>query len=44
VAGALTSRFTTRSWWLSSLRQLMFGAIAAGATYVVGMAIGVAAR
>jgi VIT1/CCC1 family predicted Fe2+/Mn2+ transporter len=43
-AGALTSRFTTRSWWLSGLRQLMFGAIAAGATYVVGMAIGVAAR
>ena len=43
VAGALTSRFTTRSWWLSGLRQLLFGAIAAGATYVVGMAIGVAA-
>ncbi len=41
VAGALTSRFTTRSWWLSGLRQLMFGAIAAGATYVVGMLIGV---
>ncbi|MCX6467636.1 MAG: VIT1/CCC1 transporter family protein [Pseudonocardiales bacterium] len=41
VAGALTSRFTTRSWWLSGLRQLMFGAIAAGATFVVGMLIGV---
>jgi VIT1/CCC1 family predicted Fe2+/Mn2+ transporter len=41
VAGALTSRFTTRSWWLSGLRQLLFGAIAAGATYVVGMLIGV---
>lgn len=41
AAGALTSRFTTRTWWLAGLRQLMFGAIAAGATYVVGMLIGV---
>jgi vacuolar iron transporter family protein len=41
VAGALTSRFTTRSWWRSGLRQLLFGAIAAGATYLVGMLIGV---
>lgn len=41
VAGALTSRFTTRSWWLAGLRQLGFGAIAATATYVVGTAIGV---
>lgn len=39
--GALTSRFTTRRWWLAGLRQLMFGAIAAGATYLVGMLIGV---
>lgn len=41
VAGALTSRFTTRSWWAAALRQLAFGAIAAGATYLVGMLIGV---
>jgi VIT1/CCC1 family predicted Fe2+/Mn2+ transporter len=41
VAGALTSRFTTRSWWLAGLRQLGFGAIAAIATYIVGTAIGV---
>lgn len=41
AAGALTSRFTTRRWWLAGLRQLMFGAIAAGATYVVGWLIGV---
>jgi len=41
VAGALTARFTTRSWWLSGLRQTLFGAIAAGATYLVGMLIGV---
>ncbi|MEJ8278533.1 VIT1/CCC1 transporter family protein [Pseudonocardia spirodelae] len=43
VAGALTSRFTARSWWAAALRQLAFGAIAAGATYLVGMLIGVGA-
>ncbi|GAA3057468.1 VIT1/CCC1 transporter family protein [Pseudonocardia yunnanensis] len=43
VAGALTSRFTTRGWLFSGLRQLAFGVIAAGATYLVGMAIGVSA-
>ena len=43
VVGALTSRFTDRPGWLSALRQLMFGAIAAGATYLVGSLIGVAA-
>jgi VIT1/CCC1 family predicted Fe2+/Mn2+ transporter len=41
VAGAATSRFTTRSWWFGGLRQLAFGAIAAGATYLVGSLIGV---
>jgi VIT1/CCC1 family predicted Fe2+/Mn2+ transporter len=39
--GALTSRFTQRSWFLAGLRQLLFGAIAAGATYLVGTLIGV---
>jgi len=41
VAGAVASRFTTRSWWLGGLRQVGFGAIAAGATYLVGALIGV---
>jgi vacuolar iron transporter family protein len=41
VAGALVARFTTRSWWWNGLRQLLFGAIAAGATYVVGTIIGI---
>ncbi|HXV93579.1 MAG TPA: VIT1/CCC1 transporter family protein [Pseudonocardia sp.] len=41
VLGALTSRFTTRSWWVSGLRQLAFGALATGATYLVGSLIGV---
>jgi vacuolar iron transporter family protein len=43
VAGALTSRFTARPWWVSALRQLLFGAIAAGATFLVGSLIGVSA-
>ena len=41
LAGALASRFTTRSWWLGGLRQVGFGAIAAVATYLVGALIGV---
>jgi VIT1/CCC1 family predicted Fe2+/Mn2+ transporter len=44
VAGALSSRFTTRSWWLGGLRQVGFGVIAAVATYLVGALIGVGAR
>jgi VIT1/CCC1 family predicted Fe2+/Mn2+ transporter len=41
VAGAVVARYTTRSWWWGGLRQLSFGAIAAGATYLVGSLIGV---
>jgi VIT1/CCC1 family predicted Fe2+/Mn2+ transporter len=41
VAGALSSRFTPRPWWYAGLRQLLFGAVAAGVTYVIGLAIGV---
>jgi VIT1/CCC1 family predicted Fe2+/Mn2+ transporter len=43
VAGALASRFTTRSWWLGGLRQVGFGAIAAVATYLLGALIGAGA-
>jgi VIT1/CCC1 family predicted Fe2+/Mn2+ transporter len=43
LAGAISSRFTPRAWWWAALRQLLFGALAAGATYLVGSAIGVAA-
>jgi VIT1/CCC1 family predicted Fe2+/Mn2+ transporter len=42
VAGALSARFTPRPWWYAGLRQLLFGAVAAGITYAVGTAIGVA--
>jgi len=41
VAGALSSRFTPRPWWYAGLRQLIFGAAAAGITYLIGTAIGV---
>ena len=43
LAGALSSRFTPRPWWYAGLRQLLFGAAAAGATYLIGAAIGVTA-
>jgi VIT1/CCC1 family predicted Fe2+/Mn2+ transporter len=39
VAGALTSRFTHRTWWSSGLRQLAFGLLAAGTTYGIGTLI-----
>jgi len=42
AAGALSSRFTPRPWWFAGLRQLLFGAVAAGVTYAIGSAIGVA--
>jgi vacuolar iron transporter family protein len=36
VAGAVTSRFTVRSWAYSGTRQLLLGAMAAAVTYGVG--------
>ena len=44
AAGALSSRFTPRPWWYAGARQLLFGAAAAGITYLVGSAIGVTRR
>lgn len=41
TAGAISSLFTPRPWWLSAGRQLLFGAAAAGITYLIGSAIGV---
>ena len=41
AAGALIARFTTRPWWRSGLWQLLLGAAAAGATYLIGTLIGV---
>ncbi|MDG4749989.1 VIT1/CCC1 transporter family protein [Micromonospora sp. WMMD718] len=41
VAGAIVARFTNRAWWRAGLRQLLLGALAAGATYLIGALIGV---
>lgn len=41
VAGGVAAKFTRKSWVISALRQLMFGAIAVGATYLVGLLLGV---
>ncbi|MFR9775519.1 VIT1/CCC1 transporter family protein [Micromonospora sp. MS34] len=41
VAGAIVARFTNRPWWSGGLRQLLLGALAAGATYLVGKLIGI---
>jgi VIT1/CCC1 family predicted Fe2+/Mn2+ transporter len=41
VAGALTARFTSRRWYTSGVRQLLLGMAAAGATFLIGKAIGV---
>ncbi|KKK04608.1 VIT1/CCC1 transporter family protein [Micromonospora sp. HK10] len=41
VAGAIVARFTNRAWWSGGLRQLLLGALAAGATYLVGTLIGI---
>jgi VIT1/CCC1 family predicted Fe2+/Mn2+ transporter len=41
VAGALVSRFTSRGWLYSGLRQLALGALAAAVTYGIGRAVGV---
>lgn len=40
VAGGAAARFTGRPVWLGSARQLVFGATAIAATYVVGHLIG----
>ncbi|GIJ77068.1 Predicted Fe2+/Mn2+ transporter, VIT1/CCC1 family [Micromonospora phaseoli] len=41
VAGAVVARFTNRRWFSGGLRQLLLGAAAAAATYLIGMLIGV---
>ncbi|MFY1633232.1 VIT1/CCC1 transporter family protein [Solwaraspora sp. WMMB335] len=43
AAGAAVARFTGRPWWRTGLRQLLLGAAATGATYLVGRLIGVGA-
>jgi vacuolar iron transporter family protein len=43
AAGAIAARFTGRRWWLGGIRQLLLGAAAATATFLIGLAIGVEA-
>jgi vacuolar iron transporter family protein len=43
VAGGVAALATNVPWWVSATRQLAFGAIAAGATYLVGWLMGVGA-
>jgi VIT1/CCC1 family predicted Fe2+/Mn2+ transporter len=38
VAGAVSSRFTSRGWLFAGLRQLLLGVFAAGVTFAVGSA------
>jgi VIT1/CCC1 family predicted Fe2+/Mn2+ transporter len=40
VAGGVASRFTGKPVWSAATRQLVFGAVAIAATFVVGSAIG----
>jgi len=34
--GAVKSRFTTRSWWVSGLEILVMGALTASVAYLIG--------
>jgi VIT1/CCC1 family predicted Fe2+/Mn2+ transporter len=40
VGGGLVARLTARPFWRGALRQLVLGALAAGFTYLIGLAIG----
>jgi VIT1/CCC1 family predicted Fe2+/Mn2+ transporter len=43
LVGGLAATFTSRHWLAGALRQLAYGVLAAGATYLVGLALGVSA-
>lgn len=43
LAGGISAKFTRKSYAKSALRQLFFGSIAVGATYLVGLLLGVGA-
>jgi VIT1/CCC1 family predicted Fe2+/Mn2+ transporter len=40
VGGGLVARLTERPFWRGALRQLALGAVAAGITYLIGLAVG----
>jgi vacuolar iron transporter family protein len=40
IAGGLTARFTRKPVWWAASRQLLFGAVAVAATYLLGLLVG----
>jgi VIT1/CCC1 family predicted Fe2+/Mn2+ transporter len=40
VGGGIVARLTNRPFWKGALRQLVLGAVAAGITYLIGLAVG----
>jgi VIT1/CCC1 family predicted Fe2+/Mn2+ transporter len=40
VGGGLVARLTSRPFWKGALRQVLLGAVAAGITYLIGLAVG----
>ncbi len=40
VGGGLVARLTARPFWRGALRQLVLGTLAAGLTYLIGLAVG----
>ena len=40
VGGGMVARLTARPFWRGALRQLVLGAVAAGITYLIGLAVG----
>lgn len=40
VGGGMVARLTNRPFWKGALRQLLLGAVAAGLTYLIGLAVG----
>jgi VIT1/CCC1 family predicted Fe2+/Mn2+ transporter len=39
IVGGLTARFTRKPVWWAALRQLLFGAVAVAATYLLGLLV-----
>jgi len=40
AGGGMVARMTDRPFWRGAVRQLILGAVAAGITYLIGMAVG----
>ena len=40
IGGGLVARLTNRPFWRGAARQLILGAVAAGITYLIGLAVG----